>query len=363
MTIATEPQASAEEAGLHYVTDDHPGIRRVRRGRGFGYLKADGSPVDAGHREWIRSLAIPPAWTDVWICPDRRGHLQATGRDARRRKQYRYHPGFRATRDETKFERLLAFGRALPGIRRRVARDLRRRGLPRAKVVAAVVALLDRTLLRVGNEEYARQNRSFGLTTLRNRHANVDRGEVRFRFRGKSGKVQEASVNDRRLARIVERLQDLPGQELFQYLDDDGEPRSIGSEDVNDYLREASGDDFTAKDFRTWAGTMLAAWALRDTQDGDAPAGRRRPTRRHVARAIASVAERLGNTPAVSRNAYVHPEVIGAYLEGEVVRDTASDGAPPRSRSAGRLTPDEAAVVRLLRRRAQAASRRARARR
>jgi DNA topoisomerase-1 len=329
-----DPAESAADAGLRYVTDDGPGIARRRAGRGFVYLTPNGKRiVDPAQLAWIRGLAIPPAWTDVWICPTRNGHLQATGRDARGRKQYRYHPDWRAQRDGAKYERMLAFGKALPRMRRRVARDLRRTGLPRERVLAAVVRLLERTGARIGNEEYARDNRSFGLTTLKDRHATVGTKRIRFRFRGKGGKTTEVEVTDVRLARIVGRCQDLPGQELFAYLDEEGEVRSVGSADVNDYLREISGHEFTAKDFRTWAGTVLAARALARMERGKTPAA----AKRNVVRAIEQVAEWLGNTPAVSRKAYVHPGILEAYLNGDAVGDG----------------PFEAAVLALLRKQAK----------
>ena len=321
MSLAIDPQASAESAGLRYVTDGEPGLRRRRAGRGFSYLRSDGSPEkDPRRLAWFRSLAIPPAWTDVWICRDRRGHLQATGRDARGRKVYRYHPEWHVVRDETKYERLVAFGHALPAIRRRVRRDLRRSGWPLEKVVALVVALIDRAPLRIGNEEYARENGSFGLTTLRGRHVTTRATTIRFRFRGKSGKVTETSVSDLRLARLVARLQELPGQELFRYLDEDGELRSLGSDDVNAYLGQISGDAFTAKDFRTWEGTVVALKALADASGTEADDR----TKHGLVRAIEQVAERLGNTPAVARRAYVHPDVIEAYLDGSIVSLAAS---------------------------------------
>ena len=330
-----DPVESAKDAGLRYVTDESPGITRRRSGRGFVYFNARGRRLtDPRKLAWIRGLAIPPAWTDVWICSSRNGHLQATGRDARGRKQYRYHPDWRGQRDEVKYDRLIAFGTALPRIRRRVARDLRRPGLPRERVLAAVVRLLEKTGARVGNEEYARDNSSFGLTTLRDRHARVGSKRIRFSFRGKGGKAAEVEVSDARLARIVGRCQDLPGQELFAYLDEEGEVRPVGSDDVNDYLREISGQDFSAKDFRTWAGTLLAARALAGQDPGATPAA----AKREVVRAIEKVAEWLGNTAAVSRKAYVHPSVIAAHLEGKGARER----------------PSEAAVLALLRRRAKA---------
>jgi DNA topoisomerase-1 len=342
-----DPAESAEEAGLRYVTDAGPGIRRRRAGRGFTYLAPDGGRLaDAEQLAWIRSLAIPPAWTDVWICTSRRGHLQATGRDARGRKQYRYHPKWRAVRDEAKYGRMIAFGEALPAIRRRVDADLRRSGLPRERVLAAVVRLLEKTRLRVGNPEYARDNQSYGLTTLRDHHAEVGSTRIRFHFRSKGGKVSDVELSDARLARIVGRCQDLPGQELFAYLDEEGEVRLIGSSDVNDYLREISGQDFTAKDFRTWSGTVLAAWALHELEAVDTEA----QAKRNVVRAVEEVAEWLGNTPAVSRASYVHPAVIDAYLDGDVVRAT-RQAADTRLRDLNRLRPEEAAVLALLRQR------------
>ena len=364
MNSANAPQESARDAGLRYITDSRPGIRRIRSGQGFRYVSPDGSPVERDHAAWIKRLAIPPAWQDVWISPDRRGHLQATGRDARGRKQYRYHPDWRAKRDEVKYDRLLDFARSLPRIRRRVRHDLALTGLPREKVVAAAVRLLETTLLRVGNAEYARENKSFGLTTLRNRHVRVGASKVRLRFVGKGGKVTEVTLEDRRLARIVGRLQDLPGQELFQYVGDDGKTHAIGSEDVNSYLQSVSGADFTAKDFRTWAGSVRAAAVLRreDPPNGKA-AGRK-----NVARAIKAVSEELGNTPAVSRSAYVHPEIIDAYLEGDLVRPATSKGRGA-STELQALRAREAELVTLLRRRrrrgshAASASKRSRARR
>ena len=356
MTELLDPEESAEEAGLRYVNDMMPGIRRRRAGRGWSYIGPDGERItDAARLAWFRRLAVPPAWTDVWICPVKRGHLQATGRDARGRKVYRYHPRWRAARDDTKYGHTLDFGRALPRIRKRVARDLARQGLPREKVLAAVVRLLEKTSIRVGNEEYARENRSFGLTTMRDRHATVGSSRITFRFRGKSGKQHEIPVTDARLARIVRRCQDLPGQELFQYLDDDGERRSIDSADVNDYLRDISGDDFTAKDFRTWGGTVLAAWALKEFEQFDSEA----QAKQNVVRAIEQVAEQLGNTPAVSRKSYVHPSVIDAYLDGDVVREVRRRADATLEKSLPDLAPEEAAVLVLLRQRLRNEERRA----
>ena len=341
---AEAPVVAARDAGLRYVKDSQPGIHRLKRGRGFVYVKGDRIVRDPATIARIRRLAIPPAWRDVWICASADGHIQATGRDARGRKQYRYHPDWRAARDANKYHRMIAFGRALPRIRSRVARDLRRKGVPREKVLGAVVRLLDTTYLRVGNDEYRRHNGSHGITTLQDRHARFRHGEVAFRFRGKAGKTHEVVVDDPRLARLVKRCQDLPGQELFQYLDDEGNVCDVGSADVNAYLREIAGDDFSAKDFRTWAGTVLAAVALREVQAIEPDAG----SQRHVVRAIERVAKELGNTPAVCRKCYVHPEVLEAYLDGEFVEAIATKAAKV---SRSRLDADEAAVLALLRRR------------
>ncbi len=348
---AADHAGTARAAGLRYVTDRAPGIRRQRRGKGFTYVAADGRILrDPAARRRIERLAIPPAWTDVWICPDPNGHLQASGRDARRRKQYRYHPQWRQVRDETKFGRLVAFAEALPALRRRVESDLGLAGLRREKVLAAVVRLLETTLLRVGNAEYARDNGSFGLTTLRDRHAAVDGSSVRFCFRGKGGKEIAVSIQDRRLARVVKRCRDLPGQELFQYVDDAGERQSVGSGDVNAYLREVTGEEFSAKDFRTWGGTVLALGALAElgaTQDA-------REASRNVVQAVKAVAEQLGNRPAICRRYYIHPEVLEAYVEGALagVRVAAEPG--PAARVA--LSPLERRTLALLRERRQAAA-------
>ena len=314
-SLVLDPVKAAEDAGLRWICDDAPGIRRVRSGKGFRYVDADGKAVrDDKTLERIRTLVIPPAWTDVWICASPNGHVQATGRDARGRKQYRYHARWREKRDETKYDKMLLFGLALPKIRERVDEDLGRPGLPREKVLATVVRLLETTLIRVGNEEYARANKSFGLTTLRNHHVDVDGAELRFEFRGKSGIQRRVAVHDRRLARIIRRCQDLPGHELFQYIDDEGMLRPIDSQDVNDYLREITHQDITAKDFRTWNGTVLAAGALREAMRG----GQRGRSKRVVARCIDRVAARLGNTKAVCKKCYVHPGVIDAYLDGSL---------------------------------------------
>src|ERR687884_1193026 len=314
-TGVVDPREAAESAGLVYVSDEEPGIRRRRAGKGFTYKGPDGRAVrDAATLARIRALAIPPAWTNVWICPDPKGHIQATGRDAKGRKQYRYHPRWREVRDAAKYERLAQFAEALPRIRQRTDADLRRQGIPREKVLAAVVRLLEETSIRVGNDEYARQNRSFGLTTFRDRHAVFEGEKLRFEFRGKAGKQHAIELNDRRLARIVKRCQDVPGQELFQYLDADGKRHTIESADVNAYIREISGGHFTAKDFRTWNGTVLASRYLRLCERGLSPTA----AKRQVASALKSVAADLGNTPAVCRKAYVHPVVVNAYLEGSL---------------------------------------------
>ena len=344
--VADGARAAARAAGLRYADDGQPGIRRDATRRGFNYVRPDGSTVrDEATLRRIQALAIPPAWTDVWICPDDRGHVQAIGRDARRRKQYRYHPRWREARDEAKYRRTLAFASALPSIRRRIARDLASRGLSREKVLAAVVKLLEATLIRVGNDEYARSNGSYGLTTLQDGHARVNGDSFAFRFRAKSGKRFDVRMRDRRLARIVRRCQDLPGQELFQYLDEEGQVQDVGSDDVNAYLREIAGEEFTAKDFRTWAGTVLAAMALREFEAADSKAA----AKRNVRRAIEAVAERLGNTPSVCRKCYVHPEVVQAYLDGEL-REQMRRRLRQELAAPG-LDRDERNVLRLLQRR------------
>jgi DNA topoisomerase I len=311
-------EQSARQAGLRYVSDAAGGIRRRKAGKGFRYLDPRGAPIsDRRTLARIRALAIPPAWRDVWICPLDDGHLQATGRDDRGRKQYRYHRRWREIRDESKFGRMAAFGKALPRIRRCVRRHLALPGLPRAKVLATVVRLLETTLIRVGNEEYARHNDSFGLTTLRERQVRVRGGRLQFRFRGKSGVRHDVELADRRLARIMRRMQDLPGQEVIQYLDEHGEPRRIESADVNGYLQEITGKDYTSKDFRTWAGTLLAARALQ----GMGRFGSQAEARRNVALAIEAVAGHLGNTKAVCRKCYVHPAVVEGYLDGSLPQE------------------------------------------
>jgi DNA topoisomerase-1 len=334
--------------GLRYVTDNAPGISRVAKGKGFRYLTPDGKTVrDAGELGRIRSLVIPPAWRDVWICSDARGHLQATGRDAKGRKQYRYHPRWRTVRDEAKYHRMIEFASVLPTLRKRVAADLAAPTLSRSKVVATVVRLLEKTLIRVGNEEYARDNQSFGLTTLRNQHARVSRSTIRFRFKGKSGKFHDISLSDRKLASIVRRCQELPGRDLFQYLDDEGNVQDLSSTDVNAYLREATGRDFTAKDFRTWIGTVLAALALHEMKafSSDAEA------KRSLLSAVESVAQALGNTRSVCRKCYIHPAVIDAYLDRTLALSLSARAGERLAQSAGRLSREETAVLALLQRR------------
>lgn len=328
--------AALRQAGLHYVDDSGPGISRRRSGKGFSYVGPDGKRVDAKTLARIHALAIPPAYESVWICPDPCGHLQATGRDARGRKQYRYHADWAVLRDTNKYTRLMAFGAALPRLRGRVSRDLARNGMPREKVLAAVVALLDATLVRVGTPRYAEQNRTYGLTTLRRKHVAVRGSRLRFQFTGKSGVTHDVSVNDARLARVVRNCADLPGQHLFKYKDADGQIREIGSVDVNDYLHEVMGGDFTAKDFRTWAGSVHALALLRKT-----PADSDTARKKAVVEVIREVARRLRNTMAVCRKCYVHPDVLAAFMT-----DTLQ--ALPAPRAAMRLRVDEARLLALL---------------
>ena len=341
----TDPAESARMAGLRYVHHDRPGIRRVRSGKAFRYVDPDGRPIrDPETLRRIRALVLPPAWTDVWICPIFNGHLQAVGRDARGRTQYRYHPRWRATRDETKYDRMIAFGQALPAIRARVEADLALPGLPRAKVLAAVVRLLETTLIRVGNEEYARTNHSFGLTTLRDRHVQVNGATVRFTFRGKSGVRHAVDVSDRRLARLIRRCQDLPGHELFQFVDDAGATHLIDSADVNAYLHEIAGAEFTAKDFRTWAGTVLAAQALLACEACEQATRRKH----NVVAAIEATARRLGNTIAVCRKCYVHPAVVEAYLDGSLTEAMAEPANKNGPATPTGLREEEAVVLAFL---------------
>jgi DNA topoisomerase I len=346
-TIVDAP-AAAEQAGLVYVSDEEPGIRRRRSGKGFSFRNPDGTAIkDKDTLDRIKSLAIPPAYTDVWICADPKGHIQATGRDDRGRKQYRYHPRWREVRDSTKYERMLDFGKALPAIRERISVDMGKRGLPREKVLATVVHLLENTLIRVGNTTYSKENKSFGLTTLQDRHVEVDGGKMRFQFKGKSGKVWNLQVKDRRIARIVKSCQDVPGQHLFQYLDDEGQRHGVTSQDVNDYLREISGQDFSAKDFRTWAGTVLAAIALTEFESFDTKAA----AKRNLRDAIERVSSRLGNTPAICRKCYIHPQVLDCYLEGDLVNQLKDQIEEDLRTELDALKPEEAAVMSFLHRR------------
>jgi DNA topoisomerase-1 len=343
-----DPSTAAKAAGLRYVHDDRPGIRRQAAKDGFDYLDAKGQPIDdEATLKRIKSLVIPPAWQDVWICPQANGHLQATGRDARGRKQYRYHPKWRTVRDEVKYERMINFGKALPQIRKEVDRALALPGLPREKVLATIVYLLEATMMRIGNDEYARENKSYGLTTLRNRHVKIDGSEVEFRFRGKSGVYHDVKVHDRRLARIIGRTRDLPGQDLFEYIGDDGQPHGVDSSDVNDYLREITGEEYTAKDFRTWSGTVLAALALQEFESVDSEA----QAKKNVVRAIESVAEKLGNTPSVCRKCYVHPAVLDAYLDGTMLEGLRALAEEKLVEDLHALQPEEAAVLAMLQRR------------
>ena len=344
--LAQQAAASARAAGLRYTSDRQPGIRRTKHGSTFRYFDANGrrvtNPDELGR---IRSLVIPPAWQDVWICAEPRGHLQATGRDARGRKQYRYHPKWRQVRDETKYDRMIGFAQALPKIRRHTTRDTKRSGVPREKVLATVVQLLEKTLIRVGNDEYAKQNRSFGLTTLRDGHVDVRGGSVRFSFRGKSGIEHEIDLQDRRLAKIVKACRDLPGYDLFQYVDERGNRCTIGSADVNAYLKAITGEDYTSKDFRTWAGTVLAATMLREIGAFTSPT----EGKRNIVRAVESVAKKLGNTKAVCRKCYIHPAIFDAYVDGSMTRTVLQ-----RARRAGAahdLADDELRVLSLLQRR------------
>jgi DNA topoisomerase-1 len=359
-SVAVENIEAAKSAGLRYVTDESPGIRRLKSGKAFRYRHDDGTAITDEKTLWrIKRLAIPPAWTDVWICPRDDGHIQATGRDARGRKQYRYHPDWRAVRDETKYERTIAFGEALPRIRERVATDLRRPGLGRRKVLATMVRLLESTLVRVGNEEYAKANGSIGLSTMRDQHVRVERGTMLFSFKGKSGKRHRIELHEPRLAEIVRQVQDLPGQELFQYIDREGRQQKVTSDDVNAYLRDIAGADFSAKDFRTWAGTVLAAMALAGLQGFST----KKQAKKNMVSAIERVAEQLGNTPAVCRKCYIHPAILNSYLDGttvEVLQAKADDALTAvqqtSRRSAGRpalaagaLNEPEKAVLKFLR--------------
>jgi DNA topoisomerase-1 len=344
-TVPTDPVQAAKDAGLRYMDDRRPGISRRRAGKAFRYFNPDGRPIrDAETLARIKSLAVPPAWSDVWISPSALGHIQATGRDDKGRKQYRYHPRWRTVRDNNKYDRMITFGKMLPRIRKRTKRDLALPGLPRRKVLAAVVRLLEVSLIRVGNDEYARSNHSFGLTTMRDRHAEVNGSSVQFKFRGKSGVTHAVELEDRRLARVVARCQELPGQELFQYVDDEGTVQDVDSADVNEYLREIAGEEFTAKDFRTWAGTMLAALALQEFETFDSQT----QAKKNVVSAIERVAERLGNTPSVCRKCYVHPVILDAYLDGSMIDALQRRAKKEMEESLAELRPEEAAVMALL---------------
>jgi DNA topoisomerase-1 len=343
--VVTDPLEVAEDAGLRYVSDDKPGYTRKPKGDDFEYFDTDGKPIrDETRLLRLRRLAIPPAYKDVWICPLPNGHIQATARDARGRKQYRYHERWREARDENKYERMLVFGQALPKIRRQVNKDMGLRDLPQSKVVATVVHLLGRTFIRIGNEEYARENKSFGLTTMRNRHVDVKGAKLSFSFRGKSGVKHEIDVNDRRLANIIRKLQDLPGQEVFQYEDQTGGARSVTSQDVNDYLHEITGEEFTAKDFRTWAGTVLTAMAL----NAQGPPEDETQAKKNIKDAIAAVAKILGNTPTICRKCYVHPVVLESYLDGEMIEGLRQKTEEALSENLEDLRAEEAAVMSFL---------------
>ncbi len=344
--VINDPVESAKAAGLRYVYDSKPGISRLRRGKNFRYVDAEGKPVrDPAVLGRIKSLVIPPAWQDVWICPLEKGHLQATGRDARGRKQSRYHPRWREVRDEAKYEHMLEFGEALPEIRKRVEHDLARQGMPREKVLATIVRLMETTFIRVGNVEYARENKSYGLTTMRRKHVQIEGSTIRFEFKGKSGVQHAIDVNDRRLAKIVKASRDLPGYELFQYVDEEGVARSVDSADVNEYLQEISGGQhFTAKDFRTWAGTVLACVMLREFEafNSDTQA------KKNVVEAIKAVASKLGNTPSVCRKCYVHPGVLESYMSGAMVSGAAELAKPDVVKAKAGLREEEVGMLGLL---------------
>ncbi len=316
LDIVTDPVKSAKLAGLRYVCDDTPGIERKRAGKGFSYIGVDGKPIrDPEELNRFKALVIPPAWTKVWICPLPNGHLQATGRDEKGRKQYRYHPDWQRIRSQTKFNRTIAFGSTLPLIREKTEEHLNLRKLSREKVLATVARLLETTCIRVGNVEYAKENSSFGLTTMRNRHVEICGSKVRFQFRGKSGVQHELELNDRRIARIVKQCRDLPGYELFEYFDENGDRQTISSDDVNAYLKEITGEEFTAKDFRTWAGTVAAAQTL--TELGEFTS--QTQAKKNITEAIKQAAKQLGNRPATCRKYYVHPAIIDAYMDGSLL--------------------------------------------
>ena len=340
-----DPKEAAEVVGLTYVSDERPGIRRFRAGKGFRYVRPDGARMsDSAMLKRIKALAVPPAWTEVWICPKPNGHIQATGRDAKGRKQYRYHARFREVREGTKYHHMLAFADSLPSIRNKVNEDMVLRGLPREKVLATIVHLLESTLIRVGSDEYAKQNKSYGLTTLKNRHVDVDGPELRFNFKGKSGKLWRVGLRNRRVAKVIRACQELPGQELFQYVDDKGQSRDVTSSDVNGYLKEISGQDITAKDFRTWHGTVLAAMALQESERFDSRAG----AKKNINAAIQRVATRLGNTPTICRKCYIHPEILSSYVEGSLLLEVKEKVVAELPDDLAGLKPEEAAVLTLL---------------
>ncbi len=349
-SIKESAAQSARKVGLRYVSDAKPGIRREPAGKRLRYVDAEGRSVrDTKTLARIKSLVIPPAWTDVWICAAHNGHIQVTARDAKGRKQYRYHPLWRKVRDENKYEHLVSFGHALPLIRKQVDKDMALSGLPRQKILATIVRLLETTMMRVGNEEYVRSNGSFGLTTLRDKHVRINGARLEFHFRGKSGVEHFIELNDRRLARIVSRCRDLPGYELFQYLDEEGNRGSVDSEDVNEYLRRISGQDYTAKDFRTWAGTLLAGLALREFEKFDSQA----QAKKNLLRAIESVSAKLGNTPAICRKCYVHPTIMECYLDGSMLDALQHRAEEGLMEGVHDLNPEEAAVLALLQQRLQ----------
>jgi len=343
-----EVASAIAEEGLRYVSDSAPGYRRKRTGTSFSYYDKDGKRIaDAAVVRRIKSIGIPPAYEFVWICPSANGHIQATGLDARGRKQYRYHPKWRELREQNKYEHIMQFAAALPALRTRVASDMKRDGLPREKVLATIVSLLEKTLIRVGNAEYAQTNKSYGLTTMRRKHVAIERDVLRFEFTGKSGKQWKLQVEDRRIAAIVKRCAEIPGHELFKYIDDDGASRTVDSGGVNDYIKEITGRDFSAKDFRTWIGTVLAALALAEFKRYDSQA----EAKRNVVAAIEKVAKQLGNTPAICRKSYVHPEILNAYMSGDLVKMIDAKIAQEFKREYAKLTADEVMVLAFLHKR------------
>jgi DNA topoisomerase I len=343
--FSTDPVESAAEAGLRYVRSGGPCIQRLKHGKSFRYIGPDGKPLrDPAQLERIRNLVIPPAWTNLWICPSPNGHLQAVGRDAKGRKQYRYHARYRAVRDEAKFSRMIAFSAALALIRRGVERDLKRNGLPREKVLAVVVRLLETAWVRIGNDEYAKENESFGLTTMRNRHVHIEGAKLMFQFRGKSGQNHTIELTDRRLASIVKQCRDLPGYNLFEYVDESGNVCRIDSADVNHYIRELAGQDFTAKDFRTWAGTLLAARELHAA----GPAETQTAGNKVVIEAVRQVSKKLGNRPATCRKYYIHPAILDAYADGSLFEKMRQGVAQDEALEGTGLRPEEYAAVAII---------------